>query len=300
MPRTLLLTVTALVLTVLLLEAATGANPEKPKGVIIDRCLVTLIEQVAVPAKEAGQLEKLMVQEGTLIQIGQEVGQLDSEKAELEKKQAIFEFQVAEKNASNDVNVRFAEASWRVAVSHLKRGEEANERVPDSVTKTEMAERRLNVEKAKLQIEQAERDLEVARVTAQAKAGLVDIAESNLRRRKIVASTAGIVVERHKLAGEWLNPGDPVVRVMRVDRLRVEGFLDADLHGRELTGRAVVVEALLPGGKREKFAGKIVFVSPEIEPVTNHFRVWAEVENPQLHLRPGAKASMVIAEEAAK
>ena len=40
--------------------------------------------------------------------------------------------------------------------------------------------------------------------------------------------------------------------------------------------------------------GKIVFVSPEIDPVNAQVRVWAEVENPDLSLRPGLQAEMII------
>jgi multidrug efflux pump subunit AcrA (membrane-fusion protein) len=307
MTRSLILTLTLVGCTVLLISPAIPADARKAlqadsksSGVVIERCLVTVIEQVAVPAKEAGVLEKLLVREGTFVTAGQQIGQLDVEKSALEKQQAELELLVADKNAENDVNVRFAKASWEVAEAHYIRALKANEQVKDSVAPTEVAERKLNAAKAKLQIEQAERDLDVARVTVRAKAGLVELADANVRRRTIVAPTSGMIVELHKLAGEFLNPGDPVIRVMRVDRLRVEGFLNADKHGQEINGRPVMVEALLPGGKREKFAGKIVFVSPEIEPVTNHIRVWAEVENPQLHLRPGARASMIIEEAPAK
>jgi macrolide-specific efflux system membrane fusion protein len=224
------------------------------------------------------------------------IGHLDIEKATLEKRQAEIEHLAAQKQADSDINVRFAEASYDVAQAHHGRAVEANEQVKGSVAASEVAERLLAAKKAKLQIEQAKLDLDVAVATAKAKGGLVDLAEVNVRRRTIAAPTAGMVVEIKKRKGEWLNPGDPLVRVIPMSRLRVEGFLDADHHGSELTGQSVTVDATLPGGKHEKFTGKVVFVSPEVEPVTNHIRIWAEVENPNLHLRPGARVSMVIDE----
>ncbi|HEY1068118.1 MAG TPA: HlyD family efflux transporter periplasmic adaptor subunit, partial [Pirellulales bacterium] len=94
--------------------------------------------------------------------------------------------------------------------------------------------------------------------------------------------------------GEWVNPGDPVVRILRIDRLRVEALLNARDFGPEIAGSLVTLDVTMPGGKREQFPGKLVFVHPEIEPVTGNFRVWAEVENRQLMLRPGLIANMTI------
>ncbi len=43
-----------------------------------------------------------------------------------------------------------------------------------------------------------------------------------------------------------------------------------------------------------EFAGHIVFVNPEIDPLNSQVRVWAEVENPDLKLRPGMQATLTI------
>ena len=53
-------------------------------------------------------------------------------------------------------------------------------------------------------------------------------------------------------------------------------------------------------GKTESFPGKIAFVSPEVDPITSQVRVWAEVENRKLLLRPGLRGSFVIHPEAAQ
>ena len=56
--------------------------------------------------------------------------------------------------------------------------------------------------------------------------------------------------------GEWFNPGEPVLRIVRVDLLRIEGFLKAaDYSPQDVTGKAVSVEVELPRGGREKFEG---------------------------------------------
>ena len=90
-----------------------------------------------------------------------------------------------------------------------------------------------------------------------------------------------MVVERRKRNGEWVQPGDPVIHVMRLDRLRVEGFVPAaDYAAGEIDGRNVTITVVLAHGRREQFQGKVVFVNPEVD-ANGEFRVWAEVFNRQ-------------------
>jgi macrolide-specific efflux system membrane fusion protein len=90
------------------------------------------------------------------------------------------------------------------------------------------------------------------------------------------------------------------VRVLRVDRLRVEGFVPVKQLPGELEGRRVTLTVDLPGKPGAIFDGSVVFVSPEVNPVNGQVRVWAEVENPKLLLRPGIRGSLAIHATAAQ
>jgi macrolide-specific efflux system membrane fusion protein len=52
-----------------------------------------------------------------------------------------------------------------------------------------------------------------------------------------------------------------------------------------------------PSPKQEAFFGQVVFVSPEIDPVNGQVRVLIEIDNPELTLRPGTRATAVITPE---
>jgi multidrug efflux pump subunit AcrA (membrane-fusion protein) len=95
--------------------------------------------------------------------------------------------------------------------------------------------------------------------------------------------------------GEWVRPGDTVLRILRLDRLRAEGLINASrLQEQDLMNHPVTL-VVNPGTKQVmEFQGKISFVSPEINPVNNQTRVWAEIENPDLKLKPGMRASLII------
>ena len=50
----------------------------------------------------------------------------------------------------------------------------------------------------------------------------------------------------------------------------------------------------LPGGAGAKLPGKVVFVSPEIDPVNSQVNIWVEIDNEELRVRPGMRAKMTI------
>ena len=79
-----------------------------------------------------------------------------------------------------------------------------------------------------------------------------------------------------------------------LDRLRAEGFVPARELGENLAGRPVVLTVDLPGKPGAQFPGKLTFVSPEINAVNGQVRVWAEIENTGMELRPGNQAAMSI------
>ena len=51
---------------------------------------------------------------------------------------------------------------------------------------------------------------------------------------------------------------------------------------------------MFPGNLVEPVSGEITFVSPEVEPVNQQVRIWAEFENPEKHIRPGLITTMEV------
>ncbi len=89
-----------------------------------------------------------------------------------------------------------------------------------------------------------------------------------------------------------------MIKVIQVDRLRIEGSLSASEYDPpEIDGRKVTIEAELAHGRKVKFDGKVVFVSPLVS-LAGEYVVFAEVNNRQENglwvLRPGLFATMTI------
>ena len=256
---------------------------------------VTLIDDVRTPAREAGVLTELSVKEGDLVEAGAELGRIDLNLASMDETLARIEHEIAKLQSENDVDRRYASKNLQVSEAELKRSLNSNEVYPRSISDTHIDRLRLVVEQSSLSIEQAERDLRIAGLTKQLKEQTVNISAERVDRRHIVAPLAGMVVEVFRKPGEWLSEGDPVVRIIRMDRLRVEAFVNGRKHGTDLIGCPVQFKTHLPPGNRSShFDGKVVFVSPELQPVNGQVRVWAEVENRDLQLRPGARGTLII------
>ncbi len=108
------------------------------------------------------------------------------------------------------------------------------------------------------------------------------------------APLGGMVVAVQKSAGEWLKASDPVVRIVRIDRLRVEDFVPAHVAISGIEGKSVTFRPALPELGNRLFHGEIVFVSPEANTVNSKIRIWAEIDNTDRLLRPGLKGLLTI------
>ena len=269
-----------------------------PSEARISPCFVTLIEESEVSAQEAGVLVALEAKEGMQVEAGTFLARVNDSKAQMAKLVAQAELDTAIEQATNDINVRFAIASEEVAEQELRINLEANKLHPNSKPVTEIQRLKLQHRRSELQIEQSDLELRVAKLTAKAKEAQVSAADDDIFRRQITAPISGEIQDVGPHLGEWVNPGDVVVRIVRLDRLRVEGAVHSNQFSQgEIIGRPVDVHVELARGRFETFNGKIVYVDPLVQ-ANGEYRVYAEVENRQQEgqwlLHPGARAEMTI------
>ncbi len=280
--------VTAGVLSVLLL----GAAP--PSEIRIESAQVTLLEHAEVSSSEAGLLRQLLVKEGGTVAAGVALAKIDDREAQLIRDRASTEVGIAQSLVKNDIKVRYARLSAAVADAELKRAVESNAKFPKSVSQTEIDRLKLLADKAVLEIEQADLDQQQAQLALQVKQHDLDRASLGLERRTIVAPFPGMVVKWNKQHGEWVEPGTPIMRLIRLDRLRAEAFIASENLPKNLVGRPATLVVESSGDAARQYPGQLVFVSPEADPVNGQVRVWAEIDNSDLSLRPGQTATLII------
>ena len=256
--------------------------------------VLTVVKEIQVPAREAGILSGLSVRPGDLVVAGRILGRLDETRVKLLRRQAQLDLANAQRLAENDLKIRLARKTFAVAAAELKRATDSAERFDKSVSKSELDKLKLKSEEAALQIDQSKFEFATAQLSVQAKQAALLIAEHDVKRRTLVAPAHGVVVEVLKQSGEWVEPGTPVLRMVYMERLRVEGFVKASDASADLIGRAAHVTIDLSNDRTRELQGKITFVSPEIHPINRMVRIWAEIDNKDGLLRPGLQAKMKI------
>jgi multidrug efflux pump subunit AcrA (membrane-fusion protein) len=279
-------------LSVPLLSVVRAADP-----VVLPECLISLADEVAVPAQEPGVLMKIPVRDGQQVAKGDLLAQIDDIVPRAKQNVAKYKLKAAEKEARDDINIRYSRAAAAVAQADCDQDEDANRRIPGTVQQTTVREHLLKTRQMVLSIEKAQKDMAVAELQAGVSQAELDAATADVDRRRIVAPLDAMVVELKPHEGEWVQAGDTIMRLMRLDLLRVEGLLDAkEYRPSELQDRPVQVVVTLPHGQKESFSGKVVFVKPMVE--GRKFAVRAEVQNRREGgfwiLCPGQTADMTI------
>jgi macrolide-specific efflux system membrane fusion protein len=262
---------------------------------VVESVVLRLLEEAEVPAQEAGVLTELAVREGERVQQGQRLAQIDDQVARLAAEAAQAQYDITRAKASNDVRMRFAKKALEVAEAELRRSTESIERFARSVSQSQLDVERLTVEKNQLEAEQADHEHEIAVLEMKSKANELSAARNQVARRQIVAPFEGVIVQVYVRRGEWVEPGQPAVRIVNVDHLKAEGFIPAARAAADLAGKSVALT--VDGANGTAPTGTIVFVSPEVDPITGQVRVWAEIDNRDGRLRPGQPVRMTVSRE---
>lgn len=256
--------------------------------------ILKLVSDVDVPAREAGVIESIEVAPGDRIKVGQLLARIDDQHNELLRDRARLELDIAKATAESDIQIREAQEELQVAEQDLLRGQQSVDRFSRSLSESEIDQLKLEVERAKLKLESARLENRNAEVKRRLSENQLAVAEAAIERHEIRSPLEGVVEEVGREAGEWVEPGDKVLRVIAIQSLRAEGFLSANFASPALLGKPVRLSVTLPDGQVELFPGVVRHVSQEIDPVNQQVRFWAEVDNSRFLLRPGRRARLTI------
>src|SRR5207244_9580117 len=160
----------------------------------LTHCLVSLIEDVQVPAREAGPLTSVNVVEGQHVTPGQLLALIDDQQPKLDKLAAELERDAALAKAQDDIEVRYAEAAFAVAGAELERAQAIERKSPGGVTQQEIQKLQLAKQRDELQIERSKLEMRVAQLTADVRQAAVKSADDAVARRQITSPLDGLVV----------------------------------------------------------------------------------------------------------
>lgn len=260
----------------------------------VQSVVVSLIDDVNLTFGEAGVVESVQCRPGDQVRKGDLLARLDTKDAQLELRRIEAELQMAKLKASNDLSVQLSKKALSVAKTELSRALKANEKFPDTVSGSEIDRLQLRVDEAELQIQQAKLDVEYQKLQVYLKEAERDIVQRQIEKRQLRSPMDGVIVKCELHGGELARPEQPQCRVVNMDRIRVEGFVQASEPSVETGDKVLVLWGGEKDGIRNDISGRITFVDPEIDTITNQYKVWAEIDNRDAGLRPGYRPAMVI------
>lgn len=284
-------------------QAAPSRAPSGAPTLQAENCMVKTIQNIRVPAGAEGRITEMLAIEGANVNSGDVLALIDDTQAQLALRLRQAEEREAELNALNDINYRNAVKSEQLAKAEAEAYKEL--RRQGATPRWEMEKKILEADTASLRIELAELQENVAKVQYIAKRTERELAEHELARRKIVAPFAGFVENRIVQLGEWVQAGSPVLQLVQLDKLRVEGDIDALQYSGQIVRGTPVKVYIYTSSRRSssgpenavQIEGRIGFVSSEID-LNHRHRIWVEIENQQIGeewvFKPGMEADIVV------
>lgn len=249
---------------------------------------------VIVASRDPGLVGSIEVEEGSFVDSDAALLMLDDKEFVQQAKAAEAEWKIAVAEAENDVDLRYAVKSSEVSRQVLKRSENANRAYPKSVSKTEIEKLRLELKRAELSKEQAERTKLTNDLARDLKDSQRQIAQIRLDNRTVRSPIKGQVLEIFRQQGEWVGAGEPVARVARQDELKivvsVKNAEDLDPNEIDLEKISFVIEIR---GEEKEFPVHDVFVSPELQ-LSQGYTIKAKIDNSEGLIRPGAAGKIRV------
>lgn len=247
-------------------ESSDDENAQVTAEVTVTKVAQTTIEQtasisgnvVAPPNRDvklsalvAGRITSLNVSEGDRVHAGELLAAIDSHTYEAQLRQAQAAWQQAQATTEN-------------ARQNLKRNETLYQRGIVAGKDLEDAKTQLSVTQA-------------AQASAQASE---EAASLQVERTKLVSPLDGVVAKRYVSIGEQVDGtgAQPVIEVANISEVELPGSLSAVYLSKVHVGEAIPITSEAFSGKT--FAGKIIAISPTVDPATNVGSVRIRIANP--------------------
>lgn len=224
-------------------------------------------EEATVAAEVPGLVTRLHVDEGDSVARGAPLLEIDPERRRLEL-------------ASRQARVEEAEAALADQQRQTERVRELSEAKIASDAQRDQAELALRLARSRLTAARAE----------------LGLGERALRDATVLAPFDGLVARRHVSQGEYVAPGSALVDLVALDPIEVSFHVTEIDSARVRVGGSLELRvATYPD---ESFQGRVISLSPGVDPRTRMLRVRAVVPNADGRLRPGffARVDLGISE----
>jgi HlyD family secretion protein len=139
-----------------------------------------------------------------------------------------------------------------------------------------------------------EEQLKTAAAQLQAARGQYTSAQAQVAYSEIRSPLKGVVTDRPLYVGEMANTGAPLLTVMDISAVVARANMAQDQAKDVRVGNEAT---LTPADGGDPVTGKVIIVSPAVDPNTTTVQVWVQAANPAERLRAGTSVHVSIVAE---
>lgn len=277
--------------------ASTGAKTSGPQDILsLENCQISFIDDIMLPAQESGVISSLSVKEGDSIKAGTVVGKIDDELFQQVLQQAKLRYELAADAAEDSLAIEAAEKKYNVAAIEARKTSDLADKGSKSESDRLMAI--YSMEIAALERDKAVREQKKAGLEKQLEESKFLEAKKHVEGHILKSEFDASVIKIMKKPQEYVQKGEAVMRIARMDRLWVQGAIEInDLNPEEVRGKRVTVTVQRARDETATFDGVITNVGLERQGLTRYM-VKAEVQNRPINghweLQPLSGANMRI------
>lgn len=281
---------------------STAAVAQDGQGIELQECLVRFAGEVKVPALETGRVAEVTVKQNDAIENGDPIARLDDRSLLIRRRSALLRLNSARSDDDDDVEIRYAEVALAEAQAELETSRSIQNDVRGAIPLSQLRKLRLAVERGELEVAQARKRKKRAGVEVELREADLSVIDDSLRNLHADSPIGGVVLEVTRSKGEWIEKGETIATIGRMDRLHVHALVSSEkISASKCRGLPVSVHWEDPStGDARALRGNVLSVDPQMLP-GGRFRLHAEIHNQnfgadssQWQLQPGANVRMKV------
>lgn len=224
--------------------------------------------EVVVSAEAAGRILWFDAEEGTAVEPGVRIGQIDTLQLDLQRRQ--LEAQQAALLASRpDIRAQAAALREQIAKQERELTRVQNLLRDGAATTKQRDDIEAQIRILQSQLSAALSSLDKSTVTIDGNAAVVEAQiaalDDRITRCRIASPIAGVVLTKYAEAGELAAVGKPLLKVADLEHLYLRAYFTSEQLAAIRVGDAVTVTADFGGDQRYDYEGRITWISPESE-----------------------------------
>ena len=283
-------------------EPQSEDNVGGARGVEVRDCTVRFAKEVRVPALESGLVANIDVAVNDAVQQGSALAKLDDRSLLIQRRAALARQLSAKQDAESSDEIEYAETVRKQAQAEHDARRSTYNQAPGAVPFFDVLRLELAVKRSELEIKQAQQRKRRAGAELELRSAELSLIDNQLRQLYVESPIDGVVLEVMRSEGEWVQKGEPVATIGKIDRLHVRALLSTDQIGPEdCIGLPVSVHWVDPtSGQSRSLRGEVRSVDPQVISGGRFVRLHAEIVNRKTEsgshwlLSPGAEVRMTI------